>query len=418
MHASQAGSFGSFRVPDFRILFVGTLLSFTAFFMSTIVQSIVAFELTGLNGAVGVAVFGQGLGMVLFGPLGGAYADRLPKRRVVAVGQCVSGLSLATLGFLYSTGRLEVIHLAINSFVMGGAFGFFGPARQALVVELVPDALRGNAMTLSNVANNVSRLFGPALAGFLVATEGFGAEVAYASMAVLYLGSALLLLPLPRSVVRDGVERTHVLEDLVQGLGYSWRHVRLRNLLFFFVSVMLIGFPHVVLLAGWLDEGFGRPESDVAVVAFVSALGGFGASLYLARFADRTSATAIYAGLAIAFGVALVALAFAPSFEIGLLAMVLVGATNGGFHALNGAVIASVTEQVFMGRVLSLTFLAFAGFSLTAWPIGLAADAFGVRVVLTAMGLAVFTTSILLSRLVLRDARSAAQPAGEACGPA
>lgn len=411
MSRSQAGSFGSFRVPDFRVLFVGALLSFTAFFMSTIVQSIVAFELTGLNGAVGVAVFGQGLGMVLFGPLGGAYADRLPKRRVVAVGQCISAASLATLGVLYSSGRLEVIHLAANSFVMGGAFGFFGPARQALVVELVPDALRGNAMTLSNVANNLSRLMGPALAGFLVAAEGLGAAFAYWSMTALYLASACLLLLLPRSVVRDGVDQTHVLHDLGQGIAYSWRHVRLRNLLIFFVGVMLVGFPYVVLVAGWLDARFGRPESDVATLAFVSAVGGFGASLYLARFADRASATAIYSVLAIAFGVSLVAFALAPTYEAGLVAMVFVGATNGGFHALNGAVIASVTDPTFMGRVLSLTFLAFAGFSLTAWPIGLAADAFGVETVLVAMGVVVFGASVFMARRVLRDARMEAEGA-------
>ena len=85
MSRAPAGSFAAFSIPNFRVLFGGTLFSFTAFFMSTIVQSVVAFELTGLNGAVGGAIAGQGLGMVMCGPLGGAYADRLPKRRVIAV---------------------------------------------------------------------------------------------------------------------------------------------------------------------------------------------------------------------------------------------------------------------------------------------------------------------------------------------
>ena len=352
----------------------------------------------------------------LFGPLGGAYADRLPKRRVVAVGQTISAASLATLGLLYSAGRLEVIHLALNSFVMGGAFGFFGPARQALVVELVPDALRGNAMTLTNVANNLSRLLGPAVAGFLMAADGLGAQFAYWSMTGLYACSVGMLLFLPRSVVRAGVEQTHVVQDLREGLEYAWRHVRLRNLLVFFVGVMLLGFPYVVLVAGWLEERFGRPETDVATMAFVSAVGGFAASLFLARFADRASATAIYSSQAIAFGIALAAFAVAPTYELGIVAMILVGATNGGFHALNGAVIASVTEQAFMGRVLSLTFLAFAGFSLTAWPIGLAADLFGVRAVLVAMGVGVSALSVVMTRRVLHDARGASVGAVDVAG--
>src|SRR6056297_2225416 len=144
MPEGEAGSFGAFRIPNFRILFAGTLGSFTAFFMSTVVQAVVAFELTGTNSAVGGAVFGQGLGMVLFGPLGGAYADRLPKRRVIATGQAVSAVALGSLGVLYANGTIQLFHLVLSSFVLGSAFGFIGPARQALVVDLVPAALRGN----------------------------------------------------------------------------------------------------------------------------------------------------------------------------------------------------------------------------------------------------------------------------------
>ncbi len=409
MSRGEAGSFGAFRVPSFRFLFAGTLFSFTAFFMSTIVQSIVAFELTGLNGAVGVAIFGQGLGMFLIGPFGGAYADRLPKRRVIAVGQTVSAASLATLGVLYARGALGIPHLAFNSFVMGAAFGFVGPARQALVVDLVPDSVRGNAMTLTNVANTTSRLLGPALAGFLVTTEALGVAIAYWTMAALYLTSAGLLGLLPKSIVRDGAQETRVVEDLVEGLRYIREHVRLRNLLFFFVTVMLIGFPHVALVPGWLEEGFGRSEEDVAIVSFTSALGAFSCSLLLAKYADSARATAIYSILAVGFGATLVAFGWAPTFESGLAIIVLVGATSGGFHALNGAVTARVTEPIFMGRVMSINFLAFAGFSLTAWPIGLAADAFGVRSVLIVMGVAVFALAITMSRVVARDSSQAGE---------
>ena len=247
MSPESQGTFGAFRVPDFRTLFTGTVLSFTAFFMSTLVQGYVAFELEGLNVAVGTAVFGQGLGMMLIGPIGGAYADRLPKRLVIAIGQTVSALSLAVLAIRYTNGTITVPNLAVNSFVMGSAFAFIGPARQALVVDLVPDSLRGNAMTLTNVSNTTSRLLGPAVAGSFLRFESMGPAAAYWSMAGLYLCSAMLLGFLPRSVVRANAGDTHVLQDLRAGLVYAWRHVELRHLLIFFVSVMLVGFPHVAV---------------------------------------------------------------------------------------------------------------------------------------------------------------------------
>lgn len=409
MPADKAGTFGAFRIPNFRILFIGTLCSFTAFFMSTIVQSVVAFELTGLNGAVGTAVFGQGLGMILIGPLGGAFADRLPKKVVIAVGQCISALSLATMGFLYENGTVTIPLLAFNSFVMGSTFGFIGPARQALVVDLVPDSLRGNAMTLTNVSNTTSRLLGPAAAGMLLGVETFGAGVAYWTMAAFYILSAVLLVALPKSVVREEVGATHVLQDLREGLVYAWNHRRLRNMLIFFVTVMLIGFPHTVLIPGWLEHELGRPKEQVAIVAFFSAIGAFSASLFLARYADSSSATRIYSWMAIGFGITLLGFAAAPDFATGIVAMVFVGATSGGFHALNGAVTARVTETRYMGRVMSLNFMAFAGFSLTALPIGQAADAFGVRTVLFWMGAAVLAVSVVMAVVVARDSLRADQ---------
>lgn len=404
MQRSEAGSFGAFRVPDFRILFAGTLTSFTAFFMSTVVQSIVAFELTGTNTAVGAAVFGQGMGMFLAGPIGGAYADRLPKRRVIAIGQALSALSLGTLGWLYAAGTIALHHLVMSSFVLGSCFGFIGPARQALVVDLVPLVLRGNAMALTNVSNTTSRMLGPFVAGLLLGIDAFGAAAAYAAMAFLYLFSALLLLLLPRSIVRADVGETHVLADLAAGLRYAWRNVSLRHLLIFFVGVMLIGFPHVTLIPGLLENQLGRPAEDVTEMALFSAIGAFVTSLAVAGHADSMRATRIYSAMALGFGATLLLLAMAPAFPAAVVAIVAVGATSGGFHALNGAVIARETETPYMGRVMSLTLMAFAGFSLTALPLGKAADLWGERRVLFGMGLAVLVLALVMSIRVARDA--------------
>lgn len=403
MSDGEAGSFGAFRISNFRVLFIGTLSSFTAFFMSTIVQSVVAFELTGTNTAVGASVFGQGLGMVIFGPLGGAYADRLPKRRVIATAQVLSALTFGALGWLYAGGMIQLVHLVVSSFVLGGAFGFIGPARQALVVELVSVELRGNAMALTNVANTMSRVLGPLVAGVLLSVGQLGGTLAYGVMALLYLFSALLLLLLPRSVVREGASDTHVLADAIEGLRYAWNHIRLRHLLIFFVGVMLIGFPHVTLITGFLENQLDRSATDLTRMAFFSAIGALFMSLMVARYADSPFATRIYSWMAIGFGLTLMILSGAPGFEAAVAAMVLVGATSGGFHALNGAVIARETETLYMGRVMSLTMMAFAGFSLTALPLGFAADRFGERAVLFGMGLSVLVLALVMGRVVARD---------------
>jgi MFS family permease len=404
MQQGDAGSFGALSIRNYRMLFVGTLASFTGFFISTVVQGVVAFQLVGSNTAVGGVIFGQGLGMLLSGPLGGAFADRLPKRRVLAVCQTLSALCFGTVGVLYASGLLAIGHLVLNGFVVGCAFGFIGPARQALVVDLVPSTLLGNAMAMTTVANTMSRVSGPLLAAVFLAYDNAGPAAAYAAMALLYLVSAGLLLFLPRSIVRGNVSETHVIEDLKAGWTYTWHHIRLRHLLIFFVGVMLIGFPHVTLIPGLLENQLGRPAEDLTKFAFFSALGALMASLTVARYADSQRATRIYSWLAIGFGVSLVLLSSMPGFFSAVACMLLVGATSGGFHALNGAVIARETDPIYMGRVMSLSMLSFAGFSLTALPLGMLADRFGERAVLFGMGVGVFALALYMAAVVARDA--------------
>ena len=404
MPQNEARSFGALSIPNYRNLFVGTLASFTAFFISTVVQGVVAFELAGSNTAVGSVIFGQGVGMFMSGPLGGAYADRLPKRRVIAVCQCLSALCFGTVGVLYASESLRIGHLVLNGFLVGCAFGFIGPARQALVVDLVPQALLGNAMALTTVANTMSRVSGPLVAAIFLGLPSAGPAAAYGAMSLLYLVSAGLLLLLPRSVVRDNVSETHVIEDLSAGLRYTWNHVHLRHLLLFFIGVMLIGFPHVTLIPGLLENQLGRSAEELTRFALFSAIGALLASLTVARHADSPHATRIYSWLAIGFGLSLILLAGMPGFFSAVACMLLVGATSGGFHALNGAVIARETDPVYMGRVMSLSMLSFAGFSLTALPLGILADRFGERTVLFGMGTSVFALSIFMGAIVARDA--------------
>jgi MFS family permease len=344
--------------------------------------------------------------MFLSGPLGGAYADRLRKRRVIAICQTVSAVCFGSIGLLYALGSLRIGHLVLNGFFVGCAFGFIGPARQALVVDLVPKSLLGNAMALTTVANTMSRVSGPLVAALFLASPSAGPAAAYGAMSLLYLVSALLLLLLPRSVVRENVDETHVIQDLSAGLRYTWNHIRLRHLLFFFVSVMLIGFPHVTLIPGLLENQLDRSADELTRFAFFSAIGALLASLSVARYADSPHATRLYSWMAIAFGVSLIMLASMPGFTSAVACMILVGASSGGFHALNGAVIARETDPLYMGRVMSLSMLSFAGFSMTALPLGIMADQFGERTVLFAMGIAVFALSIFMMNVVANDTKS------------
>ncbi len=379
-------TFAALAIRHFRILWLGTLLSFMAFFMSTIVQSVVAFELTETNRAVGFVVAGQGIAMVLFGPIGGAYADRLPKKLLVAIGQLLAMTVFLLLSLAVATDAIRISFLIAGSFVVGTTFAFLGPARQALVIQLVPENRRGNAMALSQIANTASRVFGPALAGALLGYHLFGAAGAYSVMGTLYGFSAGTLLLLPRSPGRSDSDQTRVLADLSDGVGYVWQHPKLRVLVISFIAVITVGFPHVTVLPGLVENQLGHDVESISLLYLASALGALGASLVVAGYADSDRTLAIYTGLGLVFGLSLLALALAPNYGSAMAAMFFIGAGSGGFQALSAAAIVREADPAYIGRVMSLTMLAFGFFGLMALPVGLMADAVGERAALLAIG--------------------------------
>ena len=399
-------TFAALAFAPFRILWLGTLTSFLAFFMSTVVNSVVAFELTGANRSVGAVIFAQGFAMLLLGPFGGATADRWPKRRVIAVGQGATSAVFVALAALVVSGGIAVAHLAASAFALGVCFAFVGPARQALVVDLVPTQRRGNAMALAQIANNASRVGGPAVAGALLAWDAVGATGAYLTMAVLYALAAASLALLPRSHGRVGVA-THVLADVADGLRYVRDQSRLRILLLMFVAVVMAGFPYVAVMPGFVANQLGRGAEAISLLMGIAASGGLLTSVLVARYADAPRARALTSGLGTAFALALCALASAPSYALAAVASFALGAASGGFQTLASAVMIHATEPAYTGRVMSLTMMAFAGFGVMGLPIGFLADAVGERGALVAMGLAV-GAAVAVSGLALArlDARA------------
>ena len=400
-------TFAALRLRSFRLLWIGTVCGHLAFFMSTVVQSVVAFDLVGNNTAVGTVVFAQGIAMLLLGPLGGAIADRWPKRMLIASAQVVPAAVFATLALAMATESISLALVTAGALLIGATFAFLGPARQAFVVEIVPDAARGNAVALTQVASTASQVLGPGVAGLLLYWSFSGAAGAYGAMSGLYVAACVLLLLLPRSRMRPDARETHVLADVAEGVLYVWQRRGLRHLVLLYISVIMLGFPYVTVLPGLLENQLGRAAQAYAFLSLTSAAGALVSSVAVARYADHARASLLFVAMGLLFGVSLFALAGSPSYRLAAGAVFCVGCGFGGFMTLNGALIVRSTDPAFFGRVMALTMLAFGAFGLMGLPVGLLADALGERGVLMLMSACVCTTVVVFGTLVARDAAAA-----------
>jgi MFS family permease len=121
----------------------------------------------------------RSLPMVVFLLVGGIWADRLPRHKVMVAADLVSGASQAAVALLLILGEAEIWHLAALGVVNGSATAFFFPASQGIVPQTVPAALLQQANALLRLVLNASFIGGAAIGGLLVAAFGPGTAIAF-----------------------------------------------------------------------------------------------------------------------------------------------------------------------------------------------------------------------------------------------
>lgn len=391
-------TFESMRNRHLRILWLGTFLNFAGIMMNTTAQSVVAFDLSGSNRAVGAVMLGQGLSLLVISPFAGAIADRVSKRTMLIVCQAILVATFFLVGLAIASDVISIRMLAVSAFVAGTMFAMIRPLRNAYIGELAVHEQRGNAVAVQQLAMTSMQIIGPFLAGILLGWSLVGATGTYFAMAGAFALAIVTVLQLPPTRARvDEGGSPSMLAETWEGLRYGWQHPEIRWVLAGLVMLTLVGMPYMTLLPGYLNEVLGMSTASLGVLLGVSALGGFLVTVATASLADSPRAPFVLTACSVLFAGSLVALSIAPSFAVAVAVSFFLGAGASGFQMLNAAIALRAADIEYMGRVASLTMMAFALSGLAAFPIGAAADAFGQRPVLAAMGGAVFCSSIILA---------------------
>ncbi|GAB4322142.1 MAG: MFS transporter [Dehalococcoidia bacterium] len=379
-------TFDALREPHFRMLWFGTVLAFLAFNMSWIVQSVVAFNLTGKNSAVGLVWLGMGVANITIAPFGGVIADRVSKRRLLLIGQSAVGATFLAVGILILTDRITIALLVLSTFIMGAVFAFIGPARQAWVGQLLPPEKIPNGVALTQVGMTATRVIGPMLAGVLIALPFVRPGGTYIFMGALFIVvvATLAMLPNTPGIARE--QRKPVLYELGRGLGHIQERPRLRLLALTFIGVTVTGFSYQVVFPGLLEHGLGRDPDQISILYTISAASGLLVTVLIAGLAGSRFAWSLMLWGGVLLGLCIVLSGLAPNFLLLALLMVPMGIGMSAFQMLNNALVMRESDPAYFGRVMSLTMMAWGFNSLAGFPFGALADAIGERPVLVIMG--------------------------------
>jgi len=397
----SSGPFAVLRHTQFRLLFLGTTLSMLAFGMMQVVQGVVAFDLTGKNGAVGFVFLGQGVSMLILSPLGGTLSDRVSKKRLLTMAQLVIGLMFAVIAVFIATGWITIYLLAFASLILGCMYSMMGPTRQAWVGDLLTGQDLARGVALQQLMMNSTRIVGPLIAGGLIGLAFIGTSGTYFAMAALFGLVVFVLTMMEPTPPRPRTTTSSVRADITGGFRYIWQTSDIRLLAFVFVGVVLSGFSYQTIMPGYLENTLGHDARELGVLFGATAVGGVVVTLVLATRPPRDPLVAMLmfgAALAVSIGL----LAIAPGFAAALGVSALVGASSSGFQMLNNVNLMQRADPIYFGRVMAVTMMAFGLNSIVAFPVGLIADAVGERATLG--GLAVASMSmVLIGAVALRS---------------
>ena len=399
--AWRANTFAALNNRHFRILFVGTLFATVAYMMMFVAMSIVSYDLSGTNTAVGVIGTGVGLAMLL-APFGGVIADRMNRKWVIVIGQGGGAVMLTITGVLLLFDAMTLPLMFVLMMALGFTFVVMGPARNAFTADLVGPRLIGNAMVLSQLAHTVGQPFSPFIAAMVIESAA-GSGGTYVLMGVLVsLGVVTVaMMPnrrsqaIPAAGQHAAASKRSVLADIADGARYVWRRPSLRLMLLMFVSTVVIGFLFRILTPALLDQHLNRPTTDIGMLFLVNGLAAMVVSFLVAGAATTRWAWPIVLVLIGVMGIGYLVLAASQSLGQAMIGMALLGPGLQGPVMILQARIMMNTESAYYGRVMSFTMMAWGVQMIFGAPAGILADIIGEREVFALMGLLAFAVSVL-----------------------
>jgi MFS family permease len=409
-------TFRALGVRNYRLFFGAQLVSVSGTWMQSLAQAWLVLQLSGSGVALGLVTAAQFLPMLVLGPWAGVVADRVDKRRFLALTQAAAALLALTLGILTATGLVALWMVFVLAVGLGLVNAFDMPARQTFVFEMVgPDRLT-NAVSLNSIVMNAGRLLGPALGGVLIATVGLAA--CFLLNAGSYLAPLIALAAMRTAELRRRPPTERRPGQLREGLRYVWGHDGLRVPLLLMAVIGTLAYEFQVSLPLLARFTFDAGAQGYGLLLAAMSLGAVVGGL---AFATRATPSHVRLGVAgLVFGALILLASVMPTLAATAAVLPLVGAASIAFITLANATLQLTAAPEMRGRVIALYGVAFLGTTPVGGPIvGWVGEVAGPRAGLALGGVAaLLATAVAWRSLQAQPPIALVTPSGAGGEPA
>jgi MFS family permease len=369
-------TFASLRYRNFRLFFTGQLISQVGNWLTLVAQTLLVLDLTDSGIALGVLAAAQFGPILVLGPWAGLVADRSDKRRLLLVVQAVAMGQSFLLAALAFSGQPPVGAIYAVAVLGGICMAFDNPARRSFVVDMVDPEHINNAVSLNSALMTSSRVVGPALAGLLVSTVGYG--WAFLGDGLSYLAVLAGLWMMRTSELRTAPVTPRGRGQVRAGLRYVRREPELFVPLAMLAVIGTLSYNFQTVFPLFVTRDLGSSDAVFTALFSVVSVGSFVGALVTAR--RREIGVGQVGRAAVGYGVAMAAMALAPNVAVALVLGVALGLASISFIVSSTAIVQLRSAPEMRGRVLAIQAMLFLGSTPVGGPIvGWVAEEFGAR---------------------------------------
>lgn len=356
--------FRALQVRNYRLFWIGQLISQTGSWMQRTAQDWLVLELTRSPFALGLVTALQFLPVLLLSLVGGVLTDRWPKHRLVIITQVAALIQAALFATLVITGAIQLWQVYVLALIQGIITAIDNPVRQTFVVELVGRDNLINAVALNSMLFNGSRIVGPAVAGIMIA----GASTTLTGIALVLFVNAvtfiavlvgLLMIDTKTLEVAPPVAAGRMGQRLVEGLVYVWNTPAVMLIMIVVAAIGTFGYNFSVvlpLLSGFVlhtnAAGYGGLSAFLGFGSMVGALG--------VAYMSKVTVRRLIIGSTI-FSVLLGAVAVSTQYALSGALLIALGFAGILFSTSANTLLQLLVPDDLRGRVMSLYMLLFAG---------------------------------------------------------
>jgi MFS family permease len=395
--------FASLKNSDYLYLWVGMLGSAFALNMQLVAQGWLVYEMTASAMNLTWVTLAFMVPQVVFSLVGGVLADRLPKKPVIMWAPAANALATFILAIIVITGHVTFWDFIWVSAFNGTIMALSIPARTAFIPEIVGEKLMFNAMAYNTASWNLSRILGPALAGFMIAifadgdtTSTYGVGLVYFVLSALYLISCITVVFIKHHGKPTPGQKKSPLNDIRDGLSYVLNSPIVGGLILLSIIPFLFGLSINTLLPAFNTDVLAGGADDLGLLMTAMGIGAIAGSVLLANMGNLRHKGYWLLLTGSLWGVGVAMFSLCTTYLLASICMGFVGFISSINMAMNRGVVQLQVTQSMRGRIMSIDMMSHGLMPLGMLPIGWIAETYSIQAGLATSGMILAVVTIVL----------------------